>query len=246
MGSDMVEAINGFIWLLEKLHLNPSPLALWVLLILALVIFVWPLGSHITKRWRSARAKERTIVPAVGMALSATAFLFFLLWDVSTSASGGIGHEKSSTEAPTLPAGKGGAGGHSRVEAGDGDSIAGKGGRGGAPGGGDGGAGGSATVIGGSGKAIAGDGGDAGQAPGDGGQGGSSPWSKMVSSDPMLQRVDLVQRLQNEYKARSPTAASDPRDSEVWVNNRLQKLGYDWRVKEDSSGFQIINAPVEK
>jgi hypothetical protein len=246
IGTDMADAINSLIWILEKLHLTPSPVALWVLFLVVLVSILLAPLTYIAKRWRSARAQEKTIVPAVGMALSAIAFLCFLLWDLK--ASGGIDHEKisTSTEPVNIPAGKGGSGGHSRVEYGQGDAIAGKGGRGGVRGGGDGGAGGSAAVIGGRGNAIAGDGGDAGQAPGEGGQGGASPWNKMVASDPILQRVDLVQRLQEEYKSRVASAVSDPHDSEVWVNSRLQERGYNWRIKETPSGFQIINAPVEK
>jgi hypothetical protein len=147
------------------------------------------------------------------------------------------------SQAASLPAGAGGTAGSARVEYGDGDAKGGKGGKGGVPGGGPGGKGGDATVIGGKGSALAGDGGDAGQNPGAGGQGGASAWPKMVAADPLLQRVDLAQRLINEYRMRF--GATDPTsiDSEAWVNNQLRGLGQKWSVKNTSSGFSIIDGP---
>jgi len=237
----MTESINGLIWILERLHVTPSTTALWVLFGLGLVSLVIAPTSYIVKRLRWARAKKGNIVPAIGMIVTAAAFVVFLIWDVIEN--GNVMKAEKAVQTSAFAAGTGGDAGSARVEYGEGDAKGGKGGQGGAPGGGPGGKGGDATVIGGKGSALAGDGGNAGQNPGDGGQGGASAWPKMVAADPLLQRVDLAQRLTDEYKARFGAADPTGSGSEAWINSRLREQGQKWYVESKSSGFNIIDAP---
>jgi hypothetical protein len=238
----MTEGINGLIWILERLHVTPSTTALWVLFSLGLLsLVIAPTASYMVKRLRLARAKKGNIVPAIGMIVTAAAFVVFLIWDVI--ANGSVMKAEKAAQAANVPAGAGGSAGSARVEYGEGDAKGGKGGKGGALWGGPGGKGGDATVIGGKGSALAGDGGDAGQNPGDGGQGGASAWPKMVAADPLLQRVDLAQRLTDEYKAQFGAADPTGSGSEAWINSRLRELGQKWYVENTSSGFKIIDAP---
>jgi hypothetical protein len=237
----MTELISDLIWILERLHVTPSPGVLWVLLGLGLLSLVITAASWLLKRLRRARANKGNIVPAIGMIISAVVFLVFFIWDVIQNRS--VMTAEQTAQTTNLPAGEGGTGGSARVEYGEGDAQGGKGGKGGAIGGGKGGKGGDATVIRGKGSALAGDGGDAGQNPGDGGQGGASAWPKMIAADPVLQRVDLAQRLTDEYKARFGAADPTGSGSEAWINSRLRELGQEWYVENTSVGFKIIDAP---
>lgn len=115
------------------------------------------------------------------------------------------------------------------------------GGRGSTPGlGGAGGPGGNAYSNGDDNVVIGGDAGAAGRNPGDGGAGGN-PGRIESFNDPTFQQVQLIEALRAEYLATHKDAPaayrqSPPQLPEGWINQRLQLLGADWRVKNGPPG----------
>src|SRR6267154_667094 len=97
----MTEAINGLIWILERLHVTPSTTALWVLFGLGLVSLVIASTSYIVKRLQLARAKKGNIVPAIGMIITAGAFVIFLIWDIVEN--GSVMKAEKTTQGASLP-----------------------------------------------------------------------------------------------------------------------------------------------
>jgi hypothetical protein len=150
-----------------------------------------------------------------------------------------VGFWRPVRESPTTPSNSvPGAGGAAYSE-GHGNIVS--GGKGSAPGfGGAGGPGGNAYSEGDDNVVVGGDAGAAGRNPGDGGAGGN-PGRIESSSDPALQRVQLIEALRAEYLAAHKDAPaayrqSPPQLPQDWINQRLQQLGADWRVKNGPPG----------